>query len=245
MNSHTDTAAKDKTSKDEEKSTSANGVGSMGPVVDQDNLRYGWFCFTPDALQGLNKGVWVLVVLTIANTFVSSTYNGLAGSVQSSIEIRFKLTSTQSSWAMISFDIASIFASLLFAYIGSKPRIHRPRLIAINLGIAAFACALYSLPHFTTGLYEPSGVVETEDDYTCRNRTGLDLCVDDDGEEVSDNLQLYLIVIVISRMLLSFGVTPITMIGLIWLDDCVSKETYSFYAGRCKYYLIFKLNYLN
>ena len=218
------------TKKDDPGGELQNGGPSVVSAVDEKDLKYGWFCCTPKVLQGLNKGVWVLVFLTIANTFVSSTYNGLAGSAQSSIEIRFKLTSTQSSWIMISFDIASIFAALLFAYLGSKPRIHRPRLIAINLGISVLACALYSLPHFTTGPYEPGGLEETED-YTCRNRTGVDLCFEDDGDEESDNLQLYIIVFVISRMLLSFGVTPVTMIGLIWLDDCVSKETYSFYAG--------------
>lgn len=198
------------------------------------HYRFGYFSFTPSCLQVFNRAVCVLVFLTASNTIASGTYNGLSGAVQSSIETRFQLTSTQSSWIMTSFDVAAIFSSFLFTYIGSNPKCHRPRVITIGLIGTSLACVLYALPHFTTDVYIPSGDAYETDDL-CRDRSDEDICENATSSFVFDthsSLDNYLAVFIIARVLISFGITPITMLGLTYLDDCVSKETFSFYSGK-------------
>ena len=64
----------------------------------------------------------------------------------------------------------------------------------------------------------------------CENRTakGIDPC-----DETSDSdLSNYLWVFIAGRVLHGVGAVPLYTICVTYLDDCVSKETFSLYIGE-------------
>ena len=67
--------------------------------------RYGWFSFTPGCLQVFNKASWVLVAMVMVQVWTTVAQDGLASATQSSIETRFQLTSSQSSWIISAYEV--------------------------------------------------------------------------------------------------------------------------------------------
>ena len=60
--------------------------------------------------QRFNTAGWFLFWMFMWNNFGSMVNNGLLGVVLSSIETRFGLTSTESSWIVTSYDVAGMCA---------------------------------------------------------------------------------------------------------------------------------------
>ena len=201
----------------------------------EEEHRYGWFCFTPSCLQTLARGIWVCIALTIANTLISGTYNGLSGSAQTSIETRFGLSSTQSSWVMTSYEIGNVVGGLTVAILGSSQSCDKPRWISCGLLVAVLGCIVYTLPHFITEVYKPEEDSGTQD-ITCSYKgNDTDYCDVEDTENNRDPDNAEFVgVFIIARILLSFGAAPLHLQGIAYMDDCGSKEKFSFYSGLLK-----------
>ena len=217
------------------------------PEVDSDtHFRCGWFCFEPQCCQCFASALWVCLCLTVGNTFISGTYNGLSGSAQTSIETRFGLTSAQSSWIVTSYDISNILTGVALIFLCSKQSSHKPRWIAAGLVTASVGCIIYTLPHFISDVYQP-GELNTNQDITCSNKTGQeDVCESNDVSKYSARDVLsdqapaemstlennkYMGVFIVARMLLGCGAAPMHLLGLTFLDDCSTKSAFSFYSG--------------
>ena len=84
----------------------------------QSELRYGWFGCTPSWLQRLNTAFSYMVFVSLTNTFFSGTANGLIGAVQSSVETRFQLSSTQSSWIITAYE----FGECILGFVEGRKR---------------------------------------------------------------------------------------------------------------------------
>ena len=206
---------------------------------------YGWFGFNPKSLQVINNATVFTFWMTLANIFLSGTTNGLMGAVQSSIERRFELTSTQSSWIIIAYEIATIPLAVFVMYIGTVG-CHRPRWTCGFVFLSALGCFLYALPHFTTDVYLPEGegIGDNEGpENMCRNRTGEEN--DCDESEDGSNLQYYLFVFILGRIGLSFGGSGLYNFAVIYLDDSLTRDKFSLYTCKlciellhsCKFYL--------
>ncbi len=68
------------------------------------------------------------------------------------------------------------------------------------------------------------------DNYLCQNTTGIELdrCEEDSGP----SLQNYLALFIIARILHGVGAEPLYTWAVTYLDDIVTKETFSFYVGE-------------
>ena len=84
------------------------------------NYKYGWFAFTPSWIQLFHTAGWLLVFLSLGNWVENAVVSGLLGVVLSTIERRFELSSSQSSWIASACDLGTIPVLLAFCFIGSK-----------------------------------------------------------------------------------------------------------------------------
>ena len=239
MNSsvHPDTKMSEKTSNDADenghvpKERKGTGQSKETPKPAKD-LRFGWFSIKPNWIQFMNAAAIYASLLSMVNVFLSGTSNGLAGAVQSSIERRFQLSSAQGSTIAVAYEILGIPISVFITYLGTVG-CHRPHWAAGGILSGCLGCFVYALPHFTTGVYMPggSGGDNSGDEYMCRNRTGEDICSEDDGGENPDDLANYIWVFIAARLLLAFGGGCVYTLGITFLDDCVTKEKFSFWSS--------------
>ena len=76
----------------------------------------------------------------------------------------------------------------------------------------------------------------------CENRT---LTGDPCAENTDSDLSLYLWVFIAGRVLHGIGAVPLYTVSVTFLDDCVSKEQFSFYVGKAARNCVeFSTNYL-
>ena len=208
---------------------------------DEEEYRYG-FIWRPDWLQCFNTAAWLLFFMSMANIFQSMLVNGLVGTVITSLERRFDLSSGQSSWIVSAYDVSTIPMLILVSYFGSRS--HRTRWTAIGLLILVFGTAIFVLPHFLTGPYKDNLHLWDEDD------VGMCLPLDENGtvtqrecpeEEGGSSLTAYIGMFVVARLLHGLGAVPLYTICVTFMDDCVTKEQFSFFIG--KYFALRVLNY--
>lgn len=191
---------------------------------DSDQLRYGWRRLQPSFLGCLNTAVCYSVFMMFANIFQSGTVNGLVGAVQSTLETRYGLSSSQSSWVYASYEIATIPVSLFIVFIGTRG-IHRPRWTAAFLMVSALGCVIFTIPQFATPVYVPEG--QGGEEQTCgSNLTGCE------GDDSAGSLQGYVAVFVLGMVCLAFGATGLANFAVTFLDDCTPRDKLSLYT--CK-----------
>jgi len=78
--------------------------------------------------------------------------NGFVNVSISTLERRFGLLSSETGVISVGYDIAFCVCTMFVTYYGA--RMHRPRLLAIGSSIMGLGALVFSIPHFTTGLYE-------------------------------------------------------------------------------------------
>jgi hypothetical protein len=86
------------------------------------DLRYGCGNYRPASLQCLGNAVGAVAIISAANFLLNFT-NGLLGVVISTIERRFDLSSSQSSWMASSYEFGSMPALILISLLGTRSAI--------------------------------------------------------------------------------------------------------------------------
>ena len=200
----------------------------------QPLLLYGWFSFVPSCLQKINKAGWFLFFMCLANIFQSMTINGLVGVVLSSLETRFGLTSSQSSWIASAYDVSTVPVLAIVSYFGSRS--HRPRWTALGLFVLVLGTIIFILPHFTTPKYEPVVDANSEDQGIC-----LTNGTRPEGGDNKEKMSGYLAVFIIGRVLHGIGAVPLYTIAVTYMDDGVSKESFSLYIGEWIHIFLYKV----
>jgi len=135
----------------------ANGCTSSESVeVDKSDFqtRYGCLGCRPARLQFLTGARWFLLFTCLSTFFQSMAVNGLIGVTISTIERRFGLASSQSSWIAAAYEIAGAPAVLIIGYFGLV--IHRPVWIGTGLIMLGIGFGVYSIPHFAAPPYRYS-----------------------------------------------------------------------------------------
>ena len=201
---------------------------SMGPSTDKQ--RYGWLCLQPKCLQSLNNIKTFLIVLFVARGLFVGTGDGAVGVVVSTLERRFDLSSSQSSWLASIVDISSMLAVAFFTVLGNK--CHRPRVLAISILSLGFASFIFIIPHVVSPLYlAPSN----EDSNLCSSSTNVTSpCVQKDTEDSSLSVfstRASLATMLSARFLVGAGYPAVGIQGFTYLDDAVCPGTYAFYAA--------------
>jgi len=81
----------------------------------------------------------------------SMAVNGLLGTTISTIERRFALSSSQTAWIAVSYEVAGVPALLVIGYLGSTLR--RPVWMSGGLIVLGVGFGIYSIPHFAAPPY--------------------------------------------------------------------------------------------
>ena len=195
------------------------------------DLRFGWGCWKPNCLQFLNTANGFLIWMLLANTFVSFVTSGVGSVAISSIEVRFKLNSNQTGWIASAYEVAGLPMYILIILYGN--RVHRPFSAGLGILCVAFGSLLFTIPHFSTSIYVPEGH-GVSDDFRCLaddNLTSVNRTCSEDIPETSP-LSEYFVVFILARLFQGIGVVPLFTLTVTFLDDCLTKETFSFCLCR-------------
>jgi len=103
--------------------SSSTSLGSTDVTSDLaesvPDLRYGCCFARPSWLQWLNNIVGAVTFISLANC-MQSVANGLYGVVLSTIERQFDLTSSQSSWIAVGYEIGGMPILILLSVLGTR-----------------------------------------------------------------------------------------------------------------------------
>ncbi|XP_078039882.1 organic anion transporting polypeptide 33Ea [Augochlora pura] len=168
---------------------------------------------------------------------------GLLGTVQAmafiyivvtltTLEKRFKIPSRTTGLILSGNEISEILSLILTYYGGSG---HRPRWMAIGVGLSAFSCLVLALPHFLFGPGRDAMALTKEHlDRTLLNTTTIaeDLAICPrvvkpqvcDEESMLDVSILPRLLIFLSQFVLGIGTTLYYGLGQTYLDDNTKKK---------------------
>ncbi|XP_051911316.1 solute carrier organic anion transporter family member 1C1-like [Hippocampus zosterae] len=165
---------------------------------------------------------------TLAGTFVKSSLTQL--------ERRFDLSSSRVGLIDGSFELGNLLFLAVVSHFGAK--MHRPRLIAAGSVLMAAGAFLTGLTHFFMGPYKYDTVIaafqnESMNTVTCLgpgndkshwNETGAQAC----EKESSSNMWIY---VFLGNALRGIGETPVTPLGISYIDDFAKAENSPFYIA--------------
>ncbi|XP_076246769.1 organic anion transporting polypeptide 33Ea [Calliopsis andreniformis] len=168
---------------------------------------------------------------------------GLLGTVQAmafiyivvtltTLEKRFKIPSRTTGLILSGNEISQILSLILTYYGGSG---HRPRWIAVGVGLSAFSCLVLALPHFLYGPGKDALALTKEYlDQTLLNATTVpeDLAICPrvakpepcDEEALQDVSILPRLLVFLSQFILGIGTTLYYGLGQTYLDDNTKKK---------------------
>ncbi|XP_071407451.1 solute carrier organic anion transporter family member 1B3-like isoform X2 [Pithys albifrons albifrons] len=166
----------------------------------------------------------------------------LSGTIMKSsitqIERRFDLTSSTAGFVDGSFEMGNLLVIAFVSYFGAK--LHRPKVIAVGCFTMALGCFLSAMPHFFMGYYKyetASHRSSTANLTSSLNPCSLHQDVNDTMLEASrsgcekEPSSYMWIYILLGNMLRGIGETPITPLGISYIDDFAKEENVPVYVA--------------
>uniref|UniRef100_A0A8C2GA12 Solute carrier organic anion transporter family member n=1 Tax=Cyprinus carpio TaxID=7962 RepID=A0A8C2GA12_CYPCA len=156
---------------------------------------------------------------TLCGTYMKSTIT--------QIERRFDLSSSVVGLIDGSFEMGNLLFLAVVSHFGA--RLHRPRLIGMGCFIMAIGSAVTGLPHFFMGRYKYDTVIQGSLNKTvsispCQLLGKRTYCVKDPGS----NMWIY---VFLGNALRGIGETPVTPLGISYIDDFAKAENSAFYIS--------------
>ncbi|XP_009865739.1 PREDICTED: solute carrier organic anion transporter family member 1B3-like [Apaloderma vittatum] len=172
-------------------------------------------------------------------SYLSKTLSGtIMKSSITQIERRFDLTSSTVGLIDGSFEIGNLLVIAFVSYFGAK--LHRPKVIAAGCFTMALGSILTALPHFFMGYYKYETASHTASSanltssinpcslHQDMNETLLEVSRSGCEKEPSSYMWIY---ILLGNMLRGIGETPITPLGISYLDDFAKEEDVPVYVA--------------
>lgn len=146
---------------------------------------------------------------------------GFSSVVLSSVERRFRLSSTAVSVLLVSFDLSVLVCVIFISYFGDKR--HKPRWLGYGLIVQGIGALIFALPQFIFGTYS----VGREGSLT------LESC-EADGDfsvtcDTSNNLAY--IIMLFGNVLIGIGAAPLFTLGLSYIDDITLPKYVPIHMG--------------
>ncbi|XP_067345994.1 solute carrier organic anion transporter family member 1C1-like isoform X1 [Channa argus] len=182
-----------------------------------------------------------IVVLSFAYFSKALTGTYMKSSI-TQIERRFDLSSTHVGLIDGSFEMGNLLFLAVVSHFGAK--LHRPRLIAVGCFLMAVGAFLTGLTHFFMGRYNYDTVVQIFQN----DSVNIGACADpqktfgvtkihrkpsvEDNEacvkESGSNMWIY---VFLGNALRGIGETPVTPLGISYIDDFAKAENSPFYIA--------------
>ncbi|XP_065598600.1 solute carrier organic anion transporter family member 1C1-like [Cyrtonyx montezumae] len=172
-------------------------------------------------------------------SYFSKTLSGtIMKSSITQIERRFDLPSSTVGFIDGSFEMGNLLVIAFVSYFGAK--LHRPKVIAVGCFTMALGSVLTAMPHFFMGYYKYETASDTRSSANSTssinpcslhedvNETFLDTSQSACEKEPSSYMWIY---ILMGNMLRGIGETPITPLGISYLDDFAKEENVPVYVA--------------
>lgn len=211
-------------------------------VENTDKMTSQQALCVPEQTTNKRSGISTLKFFIVALSFAFFS-KALTGTYMKSsitqIERRFDLSSMHIGLIDGSFEMGNLLFLAAVSYFGAK--LHRPRLIAMGCFLMALGAFLTGLTHFFMGLYKYDTVIqsfqnhsvsiaacmETQDvseTQTQPSMEGNKACV----KESSSHMWIY---VFLGNALRGIGETPVTPLGISYIDDFAKAENSPFYIA--------------
>ncbi|XP_072233910.1 solute carrier organic anion transporter family member 1C1-like [Leuresthes tenuis] len=155
------------------------------------------------------------------------------------IERRFDLSSSQIGLIDGSFEMGNLLFLAVVSHFGAK--LHRPRLIAVGCFLMSVGAFLTGLTHFCMGRYTYDTVIQAFQN----SSVSIAACVDpqkipdvqiepsveDTGACVRESSSHMWIYVFLGNALRGIGETPVTPLGISYIDDFAKAENSPFYIA--------------
>ncbi|XP_063073113.1 solute carrier organic anion transporter family member 1C1 [Engraulis encrasicolus] len=211
---------------------------------DEDRLTSRDVLYVPDKKDQNEPCCSTLKLFIIALSFAHFS-KALSGTYMKSaitqIERRFDLSSSLIGFVDGSFEMGNLLFLAFVSHFGAK--MHRPRLIAIGCFLMALGSALTGLPHFFMGRYTFDTVIQSWQNESSRvspcvapkgqdyPKVRMEITQDTDTDCVKDSGSHMWIYVFLGNALRGIGETPVTPLGISYIDDYAKAENSAFYIA--------------
>ncbi|XP_074554712.1 solute carrier organic anion transporter family member 1C1 [Halichoeres trimaculatus] len=156
------------------------------------------------------------------------------------IERRFDLSSTHIGLIDGSFEMGNLLFLAVVSHFGAK--LHRPRLIAVGCFLMAVGAFLTGLTHFFMGRYKYDTIIQVFQNDSIRitacadplereNEVEIKEAVEDNKACVRESGSSMWIYVFLGNALRGIGETPVTPLGISYIDDFAKAENSPFYIA--------------
>ena len=139
----------------------------------------------------------------------------------SSLERRYRFSSTQLGMLPSTFDIVTVLVAIFVSYFGGKR--HKPKLLGAGAFIQGIGALVFAVPQFVT------------EDYKIGRHANLSMeeCRDpsDFSPECDELSNSVYFVFIIAMILLGLGAAPLFTIGITYIDDIVHPNRAPIWIG--------------
>uniref|UniRef100_A0A8C9TZ23 Solute carrier organic anion transporter family member n=1 Tax=Scleropages formosus TaxID=113540 RepID=A0A8C9TZ23_SCLFO len=175
-----------------------------------------------------------MFIVALSFAFFSKALSGtyMKSSI-TQIERRFDLSSSLIGIVDAGFEIGNLLFLAAVSHFGAQ--LHRPRLIAAGCALMAVGSALTALPHFFMGQYKYDTLIKSSSNdsvsITPCLESGKQLCVylcPDCTQDAGSQMWVY---VFLGNALRGIGETPVTPLGISYIDDFAKAENSAFYIA--------------
>uniref|UniRef100_A0A673BMU6 Solute carrier organic anion transporter family member n=1 Tax=Sphaeramia orbicularis TaxID=375764 RepID=A0A673BMU6_9TELE len=178
-----------------------------------------------------------LFIVALSFTYFSKALTGtyMKSSI-TQIERRFDLSTTHVGLIDGSFEMGNLLFLAVVSHFGAK--LHRPRLIAVGCFLMSVGALLTGLTHFFMGRYKYDTVIQLFQndsmsiaacaDPLKQPEIEIDPPVDGCVKESGSNMWIY---VFLGNALRGIGETPVTPLGISYIDDFAKAENSPFYIA--------------
>ncbi|XP_035532416.1 solute carrier organic anion transporter family member 1C1-like [Morone saxatilis] len=212
---------------------------------DRDKMTSQQALCDPDQNTRKRPGISTLKLFIVALSFACFSKALIGTYMKSSItqiERRFDLSSTHIGLIDGSFEMGNLLFLAVVSHFGAK--LHRPRLIAVGCFLMAVGAFLTGLTHFFMGRYKYDTIIQVFQNDSVHITACADPLKTEDVPEIQiepsvednaacvresgSNMWIY---VFLGNALRGIGETPVTPLGISYVDDFAKAENSPFYIA--------------
>uniref|UniRef100_A0A8D0BFS5 Solute carrier organic anion transporter family member n=1 Tax=Salvator merianae TaxID=96440 RepID=A0A8D0BFS5_SALMN len=203
----------------------------MDPALESEGNRKSSAKSKTSCCSGLKA-----FLAALAFTYFSKVFSAaIMKSSFTQLERRFDISSSTAGFMDVGFEIGNLLTIAFVSYFGAK--FHRPRVIALGCFVMSLGSFLAAMPHFVMGPYKYDTLTKVSSNSTSSispcsaNQTASEvkkMFGPDCEKEITSNAWIY---VFMGNLLRGIGETPVTPLGISYLDDFSREEDAPFYIG--------------
>ncbi|KAK6760121.1 hypothetical protein RB195_021581 [Necator americanus] len=190
----------------------------------------------PSRLSFLGSRRWMIILLCWYCAVQGIVVNGLVPSAISSIERRFKLSTSTMGRIVQFYDFGYVLFCIPVSYFGGRHS--KPAVLGAGLALMAFGSLLFSTPHMLADSYSTNqdsksfGSCSIRTPWNISDADALALTASCEAEKQNQpGTFRFVFLFCMAHFLHGIGATPLFTIGVSYIDENVGKALSSLFVG--------------